>query len=1539
MPFTNDSDIFDFTKNMRPDEAIVIFQNVSEGTWPKKLNYTIRMKTPFKTHMTTAMDGGLMPHQRFGAMYEPFMRLQWAIDTSYIQILTGKPVEQNVVLQEFPYVKFSKSDSAELVTAILFPVCWLSLFVNFVFLMTRLLQERASGIQELMKMMGVSTNVLGMTHVFNVMGPCLVYSVGGTILLKTGDYTLLEKSNGFLIFFALYSHFFATIAMAFACSYIAKSTQYIITLGTLAYVVLWAPANLLYQNNIPKSLVLATGFLPYAPMGWIWAEIGALEKIGQGLTFTTMMSSHTNKSGSAIAAMTLLGLQAVFFFALAWYFDHVRPGRYGHALPWDFLLQRSYWVKNNVKPDSASRQLQRPASHDERYFEPPGAREVGISVHNVTKMFPKQRALNDVSLDVYKGEITILLGHNGAGKTTLMSIITGMIGPTSGKVLVNGLDMSSEKEAARQHIGLCPQHNLFFPDLTVLEHVMFFTLLKGSSFFEARISSLALLDKLGIKAKADNMSDELSGGMKRRLQLACALAGNARVLILDEPTSGLDVETRRELWDLLLSLRGSRTVLLSTHFMEEADALGDRVAALHAGQLRCHATPMYLKRALGTGYRLTFTTIGQPKEDPMTNVIQSIVPDAAVKETTINSISYNLPAASSKHFPSLFTKLESQRSELGIDSIGVGITTLEEVFLRLCSDVDTSRSQDELDGNLGGMASEPTFNILSGPRLYIRQILMLMKRQLLFLWYKRMYFFSLQVLIPVLLMCTFTLNSNNAATGDVDNPALAMNLDVYKDMPGYRMLYNLPKGEASLKPLDAYPNVKFEETGDVNEAVLNAGRRSVLEYNQYLAGVELNDTEAKVMYTTLVRHAAPSALNLLTNLLAARVLPWAGGKTLTTINHPLPGAQVPYMTDTIVQPKAMVNSVTWGVILVFVFLSAISGAASLPCRERVTGARHIHIMAGCPAELHWAATLLFHTLIHATTLIVPAMIICAALDDDKTFTDPKFIMCLGLSLVLGLMAFLALTYLVSFYFQENGTGGVLFCSIILFVLVMPMLKAVGSMKMERSFSDRLLSVSSAVAPPHTLVSAVLDSIFTARHNTLCNLNRDKCPVLPVAESDFDIDACCTSDPNTNAFCYFCLDEGAPGKWLFYMFGQIVILMTLVFLTQRGLFKRMWDAALNARYAPPAPRFNDEVVRAERAYVEKAIELPDRQIADALLASDIHKRYRGLCSSCNAVKGVSFSVKKGECFGLLGVNGAGKSSMFQVLTGEQWPTRGRIFANGQRMDGYSAQYLRGLGYCPQFSGLDEFLTGRQNLNLLLALRGLCAGDAAAEALAWINVVGLQKYIDRKVIGYSGGCVRRLAAAAALCNGAPLTLLDEPTSGVDVSARRRVWAALRRGLKNQRSIIITSHSMDEMEALCTRICIMSAGEACALGSPAGLRARHAAGHAVLIKVRADHADRDQHPAGDEVDSSKTLVNQLKGMLQQKFNCTLKDEHKTMLHYHINETMQYSSLFQELEQLKASFPTLVEDYSVTETTLEEVFLSFAKPPPEPEGPARPV
>ncbi|XP_037294985.1 ATP-binding cassette sub-family A member 3 isoform X2 [Manduca sexta] len=1515
--------------------------NLDGTDWPTTLNYTIRMKGIFNTERIEPMDGQLVPHDNFGTVYEEFMKLQWVVDASFINITTGKPLEQKLTFQEFPYYRRMENKVIALICMLLIVLCYISPLLVFVFLVCRLLEERASGIQELTKMVGVPSHLLGISHFLNVLPAGLLFAIFGTIVLKVTANPFIPNTNGIYIFILLILHYVALVSMAFACSYLAKGTQYSITIALFAYAALGMPALLVSKYSLPRALVYLAGLLPHKPMVWFWNDVRASEEFDSGVTTGTLLKSYITDSAPVLISYVMLILQTAIFFSLTWYLNLVRPGKYGQALPWLFMFKRSYWSKNEVIPDDSSESSDtelmdrspKTSYGEYQYFEKPEQDlDVGIKIVNVSKVYPDQVALDKVTLDVYKNEITVLLGHNGAGKTTLMSIITGMIGATRGSVYVNGLSTTSQLDMVRRHLGLCPQHNLFFSDLTVLEHVMFFTLLKGTTYKKALMSSKELLNDLGLRDKERNKSSELSGGMKRRLQLACALAGDADVLVLDEPTSGLDVETRRSLWDLLLGLRGSRTVLVSTHFMEEAEALGDRVAALHRGRLACHATPMHLKRAVGTGYRLSVTTEGTPMESKVTALVQKHIPSATIKDQAMNSLTYSLPANESSKFEQLFSDLEDKRYELKINSMGVGISTLEEVFLKLCSDVDTSWKNLEQNGN-GTLNETPQYVKHTGFALYKRQLWALLKRQARYIISKKHSFFILQVVMPIFFLCGFTyLFNNDVLETEPVNPSRTLDLDLYNYRDDRRVLYNADDVTALAQ---TYPKVQFERSSDIYEGILNYAKKDVWDYNKYLFGLEYNDTDAKVWFTTTLRHAAPVALSSLANALAAA----RGTARVSTAVWPLHSDRQWQLRQAVVRDaKAHYTAILWAVSCIFVILSTSINALSLVCKERVWGSRHALVMSGAAPELHWGATLLSHALQSALLLALPLLLAAAALDTDRTIDQPAFIFSFLLVLMLGCVAFFSFMYVVSLKFDERGAGGFLAAYVIVFCFITPLIQTASDILHDEESSNGfgwvLLQLSLYCTPPHALMMAAARCVSVARLNALCTLNRDRCPAPAVFDNGFDTDACCAGRAPR---CYMCIDDYAPGKEMIILAVQFVVFMTLVVLSGRGVWARAWGAAaVNVRYragvelapapdpaAGPAP----DPVRAAAEYVGHAINLaPNRQ--DAMLVHDVHKNYfKVFGKSCNAVRGVSFAVKKGECFGLLGVNGAGKSTTFKMMTAEECPTRGNIFANGYHLDRNPGPYLRTLGYCPQFHGLDRFLSGQQNLELLLTMRGLSGQDARKEADSWIGILGLQHVRERALGSYSGGSARRLGAGAALAAGGALVLLDEPTAGVDVAARRRLWAAVARARTQGRSLLLSSHSMDETEALCGAIGIMSRGRLCALGSAPELRARHAAGHAVLLQLARPARAARAAPASDQVDTSKSQIDELKVTLNNTFVGTVKDEHQTMLRYHINDPMRYSELFEKLEQLKQQYPNLVVDYSVTETTLEEVFLAFAK------------
>jgi ABC-2 type transport system ATP-binding protein len=211
-----------------------------------------------------------------------------------------------------------------------------------------------------------------------------------------------------------------------------------------------------------------------------------------------------------------------------------------------------------------------------------------VKVENVVKKFGSFTALDGVSFSIGEGEIFGLLGHNGAGKSTLISIISLISEPTSGTVSVFG-------KKDKSLIGLAPQENAVYADLTCLENVVHFARLYGVK--NPFIVAAHLLSVLGLEGKAGVKAKDLSGGMRRRLNVACSMVYNPKLLILDEPTSGLDPFARRTLWKTIKDVRKEGiTVLLTTHYMDEAEYLCDRIAILDSGKLVDVDTPLRLKR-------------------------------------------------------------------------------------------------------------------------------------------------------------------------------------------------------------------------------------------------------------------------------------------------------------------------------------------------------------------------------------------------------------------------------------------------------------------------------------------------------------------------------------------------------------------------------------------------------------------------------------------------------------------------------------------------------------------------------------------------------------------------------------------------------------------------------------------------------------------------------------------------------------------------------------------------------------------------------
>ncbi|MCZ7393235.1 MAG: ATP-binding cassette domain-containing protein [Candidatus Methanoperedens sp.] len=234
-----------------------------------------------------------------------------------------------------------------------------------------------------------------------------------------------------------------------------------------------------------------------------------------------------------------------------------------------------------------------------------------IEIRSLSKNYGNFTALDNVSLTIEKGTIFGLLGPNGAGKSTLIKVLSCQTRPSGGHAYISGLDVVLDKKEVLSIIGIVPQENSFYDELTINENLQYFGSLYGVPVIEIKKRSHKILDMLHLSEKSESYAGILSGGMKTRLNIACALIHKPETLILDEPSVGLDPVSRKALWDTIRAVnREGTTILITTHYMEEADLLCDRILIMNRGKIVVEGKPGELKNAAGEHVILITSTPG-----------------------------------------------------------------------------------------------------------------------------------------------------------------------------------------------------------------------------------------------------------------------------------------------------------------------------------------------------------------------------------------------------------------------------------------------------------------------------------------------------------------------------------------------------------------------------------------------------------------------------------------------------------------------------------------------------------------------------------------------------------------------------------------------------------------------------------------------------------------------------------------------------------------------------------------------------------------
>lgn len=302
-----------------------------------------------------------------------------------------------------------------------------------------------------------------------------------------------------------------------------------------------------------------------------------------------------------------------------------------------------------------------------------------LKIQGLSKSFGDVAAVNGLSLEVRRGEIFGLLGPNGAGKTTTINMICGLLRTDAGEIWFDGHPLAKNFNACKHRIGLCPQNLVIWESLTCREQLEFMARLYDVEGKTARIKALELLDVLGLQEKKNKLAGTLSGGMKRRLNIGLALVHEPQILILDEPQAGLDPQSRVLVRDYVKSLARKITVILTTHDMEEADRMADRIAIIDYGRLLVLETPENLKARLGKGEILEIKIAGG--DSAQVNQLEQDLPPSLKRLSHQEGILMYTGPDIPDTIPSALAAFRNHR--VTVEDFTVRKRTLEDVFITL----------------------------------------------------------------------------------------------------------------------------------------------------------------------------------------------------------------------------------------------------------------------------------------------------------------------------------------------------------------------------------------------------------------------------------------------------------------------------------------------------------------------------------------------------------------------------------------------------------------------------------------------------------------------------------------------------------------------------------------------------------------------------------------------------------------------------------------------------------------------------------------
>ncbi|XP_048142031.1 LOW QUALITY PROTEIN: ABC transporter A family member 1 [Rhodamnia argentea] len=1416
--------------------------------------------------------------------------------------------------------------------------------LGFLYPISRLISysvfEKEEKIKEGLYMMGLKD---GIFHLSWFITYSLQFAISSGIITVCTMDNLFKYSDKSVVFVYFFSFGLSAIMMSFMISAFFTRAKTAVAVGTLSFLGAFFPYYTVNDEGVPMILKVIASLLSPTAFALGSVNFADYERAHVGLRWSNIWLASSGVNFLVCVVMMLF--DSILCCLIGFYLNKVLTGERGVLYPLDFILDKGFRRKKNspkhqvvsVEVHDKSKVLKKRAAFPGIDSEPAiesismemKQQELDqrcIQIRNLHKVYATKKgtccAVNSLQLTLYENQILALLGHNGAGKSTTISMLVGLLSPTSGDALVLGRNITTEMDEIRKCLGVCPQNDILFPELTVREHLEIYAVLKGvgEDLLERVVTDM--VDEVGLADKINTCVRALSGGMKRKLSLGIALIGNSKVIILDEPTSGMDPYSMRLTWQLIKKIKKGRIVLLTTHSMDEADELGDRIAIMANGSLKCWGSSLFLKHQFGVGYTLTLVK-SAPTASVAADIVYRHIPSAICISEVGTEISFKLPLASSPFFESMFREIEGcmKRSmsssrklgvdeNLGIESYGISVTTLEEVFLRVAGcdydvaetaaeeNISVSTNNNSSQDSCGSTAKMTFHNKVCGcykkalwilPALigkacsfFVAGILSLLScfsmqccscsiisRSIFWQHCKALFIkraisarrdrktIVFQLLIPAVFLflgllllklkphpdqqsITYTTSHfNPLLSGGGGGGPIPFDLswpianEVAQHVEGGLIqrfkptTYKFPDSQQAL--VDA-----VEVAGpNLGPALLSMSEYLMSSFNEsyqsrYGAVVmdDQND-DGSLGYTVLhncsCQHSAPTFINLM-NSAILRLATQDENMTIRTRNHPLP------MTVSQRVQRHDLDAFSAAIIINIAFSFIPASFAVSIVKEREVKAKHQQLISGVSILSYWTSiyTWDFVSFLFPSSFAIALFYIFGL---DQFIGAGSFLPTVLMFLEYGL-AIASSTYCLTFFFTDHtmAQNVVLLVHVFTGLILMVISFIMGLIQTTRSTNDFLKNFF-RVSPGFCFADG-LASLALLRQGMKDNSSRG-------TYYDWNVTGASLFYLGVESIVYFALTLGLE------QFPSHKLTLAAVKESWQKIMKNHSDNS--ASYSEPLLKSSSKSGSLD--YDEDSDVLMERKrvlsgsIDNAIIyLRDLRKVYSG--SNHHGIKvavhSLTFSVQEGECFGFLGTNGAGKTTTLSMLTGEEYPTGGTAFVFGKDIRSNPKAARRHIGYCPQFDALLDYLTVQEHLELYARIKRVAdqkINDVVMEKLVEFDLL---KYAKRPSFTLSGGNKRKLSVAIAMIGDPPIVILDEPSTGMDPIAKRFMWDVISRlsTRRGKTAVILTTHSMNEAQALCTRIGIMVGGRLRCIGSPQHLKTRF--GNHLELEVKPTEVD---------------------------------------------------------------------------------------------------